>query len=352
MKIVKNFKNILIFLLITATLSWASAVCYAQRVGNAPEPRKFDEYRYEHSTEEKRLARFAQQLKREPLARAYVIAYSARSRRFNDYEAETLLHWARAELESGGIRPERIVTIDGGIREEPAVELWVVPRDAAAPRPRPTARPGDVVYCPHISIWGDQYVLKPDKPLEFTAQLANGDPKLKPAFKWEVSGGRIIRGQGSNTIAVEAEGAASGKVTVTVEVVGLSPDCSKEASHATVVGVTPYEFDEYGDIRIGDEKARLDHLAIHLEKEPRLQAYLISYGGRQGRRNEGPLRAARAKNYLVNTRGIEGGRIVTIDGGYREGLTLELWLSPRSGEVPVPTPTVDERYVRFNGRRR
>lgn len=339
--------KLLICLLIATSVPGHSAVCYAQKVGSASKPRKFDEYKYEPSVHEKRLARFVQQLKREPLAQAYIIAYSARLRRYNDYEAAMLLQWARAELSHDGIRPNRIVTVDGGIREERTIELWVVPRGAPAPTPRPTAEPRDVVYCPYLSVWSDQYVLEPDSPLEFIAQLSNVDPNLKPSYTWAVSGGSIIRGQGSNSISVEAERAARGKVTATVEVGGLSPECSDKASYTTVVGVSPYKFDEYGNIRIGDEKARLDHLAIHLQKEPRLRAYIISYGGRQGRRSEGQMRASRAKDYLVNARGVEEGRINTINGGYREELTLELWLSPIRGDVPVPTPTVDEKYVRF-----
>jgi hypothetical protein len=45
-----------------------------------------------------------------------------------------------------GIQVERLITIDGGYREEPAHELWVVPIGAEAPRPSPTINSRDIVF--------------------------------------------------------------------------------------------------------------------------------------------------------------------------------------------------------------
>jgi alkanesulfonate monooxygenase SsuD/methylene tetrahydromethanopterin reductase-like flavin-dependent oxidoreductase (luciferase family) len=43
-----------------------------------------------------------------------------------------------------GVNAERIVTVDGGHREEPAVELYLVPPGARPPLSTPTVEPGEV----------------------------------------------------------------------------------------------------------------------------------------------------------------------------------------------------------------
>jgi len=92
----------------------------------------------------------------------------------------------------------------------------------------------------------------------------------------------------------------------------------------------PVKFDEYGNIKFNDEKARLDNFAVQLQNQPGAQGYYIVYGSCEG---EGQARADRAKNYLVSNRGIDAGRIVVVDGGCRADLGIELWIV-RSGATP------------------
>jgi len=94
----------------------------------------------------------------------------------------------------------------------------------------------------------------------------------------------------------------------------------------------PTKFDEYGNIRFNDEKARLDNYAIQLQNAPTDQGYIVAYGSCAG---EAQARADRAKDYLVNTRGIDAGRIVTIDGGCRADLAVELWIVPTGATPPA-----------------
>jgi hypothetical protein len=96
------------------------------------------------------------------------------------------------------------------------------------------------------------------------------------------------------------------------------------------------KFDEYGNIRFNDEKARLDNYAIQLQNEPGSTGTIIVYGSCQG---EGQQRGDRAKDYLVNTRGIEAGRITVIDGGCRSDLTVQLWIVPPGSTPPAADAT-------------
>jgi hypothetical protein len=96
------------------------------------------------------------------------------------------------------------------------------------------------------------------------------------------------------------------------------------------------KFDEYGNIKFNDEKARLDNYAIQLQNQPGSTGVIIAYGSCEG---EAQARADRAKDYLVNTRGIEAGRITTIDGGCRSDLTVQLWVVPSGATAPAADTT-------------
>lgn len=109
----------------------------------------------------------------------------------------------------------------------------------------------------------------------------------------------------------------------------------------------PNKLDEFGDVNCEDEMARLDNLAVQVQNEPETVGHIIVYGGRFGRRGEARARASRIKTYLVKIRGMDASRILTIDGGYRENLTVEMWMLPRSLGVPKASPTIHPKDVKF-----
>jgi hypothetical protein len=104
------------------------------------------------------------------------------------------------------------------------------------------------------------------------------------------------------------------------------------------------KFDEYSDISVEDEKARLDNFAIYLLKNgPQFKGYIIVYAPRSTRSGEAQARAKRAKDYLVKVRGIKATRIITINGGSRDRLEVELYALPSSMSPPAPIPYRDEK---------
>jgi hypothetical protein len=191
--------------------------------------------------------------------------------------------------------------------------------------------------CPTVSVSCPSEV-EDGGPITFTASVNGGPSNMSPTYNWSVSAGTISSGQGTSSITVDTTGAGGQTVTATVELGGVDPACSRTASCSTSVKtkvvIEPRKFDEYGNIRFNDEKARLDNYAIQLQNEAGSQGYIIAYGGCEG---EGQARADRAKNYLVNTRGIEAGRITAMDGGCREDLTVQLWVVPTGANPPTAT---------------
>ena len=93
--------------------------------------------------------------------------------------------------------------------------------------------------------------------------------------------------------------------------------------------------------------ARMDAYAIQFQNEAGSIGVIIVYGGQQGRRGEAQAWSKCLKDYMVNRRGLSDGRIVLMDGGYREALTAELWLSGGKAYMPTPSPTVDAKKVKF-----
>jgi hypothetical protein len=92
-------------------------------------------------------------------------------------------------------------------------------------------------------------------------------------------------------------------------------------------------FDRYGYILPGDERARLDTFAIGLQDLPTAQGYLIGYAPAEG---EAERRLNAAKDYLVNTRGIDAARLMTVDAGPKNESTIQLWVVPQGAIPPIP----------------
>ena len=189
--------------------------------------------------------------------------------------------------------------------------------------------------CPVVSVSCPTDV-EPNQPITFTASVSGGAAGATWTYNWSVSAGTISSGQGTSTITVDTNGLSGQSVTATVSIGGADPSCTgTTASCTTSVKVAPppaRKFDEYGNIRFNDEKARLDNYAIQLQNEPGSQGTIIVYGSCAG---EAQQRGDRAKDYLVNTRGIEAGRITVVDGGCRADLTVQLWVVPQGAAAPT-----------------
>ena len=71
-------------------------------------------------------------------------------------------------------------------------------------------------------------------------------------------------------------------------------------------------------------------------RDPTATAYIIVYPGRSGKAGEVQRHTTRQVDYLVNSRGIDARRIVTLTGRTKEELMVELWLVPQGAKPPVP----------------
>lgn len=193
------------------------------------------------------------------------------------------------------------------------------------------------VPCGIVDIDGPATV-EPGTPLVLKAKAGNTS---KPEFKWRVSAGTIIQGQNTDEITVDTDGLADTTLTVTVELIGAPLACIASAS--TQVVISPFRcgiaFDEYGDLKFEDEKARLDNFAIQLFGDPHSRGQIKMSAGQKTFASEAAYRLDRAKSYLVNVRGIDSSRIVTLDCGFTKDLTIILRIVPDGATMPECDPS-------------
>ena len=89
-----------------------------------------------------RLDNLSVELQNDPTTTTYLFAYAGRTSKSGT--AERLIARAKDYLVmQRGIDASRIVSANGGYREEDSLEVWIVPRGAKPPQPRPTVQAGD-----------------------------------------------------------------------------------------------------------------------------------------------------------------------------------------------------------------
>lgn len=227
-------------------------------------------------------------------------------------------------------KDERIkVSYSDGVCKEGKSEGWNVPRDTVI----------------SFTVHPNAKLLVADVKLDETKYKGVRDPHLEGVVYYfnKVDGIRIsarMLEEGEDIDSITYEPAAADSY------LGCPGPPLESSDDGKVYDPHIRMFDEYSDIPFEDEKERLQNLAIHLQQNPERRGHIIAYAGRRARAGEAKARAARAKNYLVNELRIEAGRIITIDGGHREKLEVELYALPHG--MPAPTcPTVDPSEVQI-----
>lgn len=196
--------------------------------------------------------------------------------------------------------------------------------------------PPPAPVCPTVKISCPDNVIV-GRPLTFTSTVTGGSPKVPQSYNWTISAGSIISGQGTNSITVNTTGLEGQSVRATLSMGGYPMDCSDTCLVQFPFPVECRKFDEFPDIARNDEKARLDNFAIELQNDPTSTAYVIVYPGAQGKSGDVQKHTSRIVDYLVNSRGVDARRVVTLVGPPRPELVVALWNCPQGARPPRPT---------------
>ncbi len=200
-----------------------------------------------------------------------------------------------------------------------------------------TCTPPPPPVCPNVSIICPDNVAV-DQPITFTANFVGGSGNVQPTYNWRISAGRIIQGQGSPSITVDTKGLAGQSVRADFIMGGYPTDCSASCVVEIPVPITCKKFDEFPNIARNDEKARLDNFAVELQSDPTSTAYVVVHPGTRARPGEVQKHTSRVVDYLVNSRGVDARRIVTIVGPAREELMVELVTCPQGARFDSRAP--------------
>ncbi|HEV2708158.1 MAG TPA: hypothetical protein VGV59_19740 [Pyrinomonadaceae bacterium] len=118
--------------------------------------------------------------------------------------------------------------------------------------------------------------------------------------------------------------------------------------------VAAEKIDEYGALGHCDMTSRLDFLAMELQNDSRLKAYLISYDAAEKKGEYANHSLSTSRHYLIHQRGIDAARVQVVNGGRREGVErvhTELWLVPEGATPPFQAPEKDKYSdTRFSGK--
>lgn len=184
--------------------------------------------------------------------------------------------------------------------------------------------------CGIVGIDGPPKV-QPGMSLVFKVRTAGLLHTTKPEFKWTVSVGTITNGQGTDEITIDISGLGGQELTATVELFGAPLGCNRSDSKTIQIEPPPFSccrlFDEYGDLKFEDEKARLDNFAIHVSNSELSTGYILTSAGKETYENEASERLDRAKSYIVKVRGLDSGRVITVDCGFNSELTTKLFVA-------------------------
>lgn len=89
-----------------------------------------------------------------------------------------------------------------------------------------------ICECPTISVSGPKTIVKPGETMTFTANISGSETNI--TYKWKVSNGIIIEGQGTSVIKVFSQDPDEG-VAATIEIGGLDECCPNTASETTPI---------------------------------------------------------------------------------------------------------------------
>lgn len=211
-----------IFALFFCSLIFASAI-YAQEKPQALKVSEYDTADDQYSMLEAAIEMFIVQLENEPETTIGFIGI---------YETDELGKKIKSILaKHPALKNEiRFLFYQCYPKDLTVAEFWLVPKDANVPRP---AACGEC-SCPVLYVSGDETIDAAAGNLTFTANVKGAMQKVTK-YTWYVSAGKIVEGQGTKTIRVDAQGAT--EITAIVRIGGTCDDeiCPLEASEATKI---------------------------------------------------------------------------------------------------------------------
>ena len=103
----------------------------------------------------------------------------------------------------------------------------------------------------------------------------------------------------------------------------------------------PIIIDEFGRMGDCETRGRLDNFLVRIQENPDAAGYIIIYQGKNALPAEYEVSSYEKiiRSHLA-FRNFDASRVTFLNGGFREELSIELWLIPSGANEPTPTNTV------------
>lgn len=185
--------------------------------------------------------------------------------------------------------------------------------------------------CPTVSVIPPPSVVRVGEAMRFSGKLTGNTDLDKFEYMWTVDKGRIIKGQGTDSIVVVLDEEGDTTVTATVNILNQK-HCDLSASDTGIVCTCgdPVILDEFGELPTDDLRARFDNVFIYLQNDPKAKAVVINYGLDKD---------IKARKKLINNhmkfRGYDKNRIIFEDGGREKTIRTLIGLVPEGADPSV-----------------
>lgn len=192
--------------------------------------------------------------------------------------------------------------------------------------------------CPVFSVDGPSSAEDFDKPLFFRANI---DRKLSPneRIRWTTSAGKILSGQGTESITVENVSKTGMGITATVEIIGLPGGCqnSFSASAPTVCLLIPelitIKVDKFGKVTNKVLREKVGILSQELKEDPSATASIVKYIAKRTNKLDVYRNLQTILNHLKSD-GIDEERI-NFQIPLENGEITEFWFVSAGAKMPL-----------------
>jgi hypothetical protein len=198
--------------------------------------------------------------------------------------------------------------------------------------------------CPyHPAVTADRDEYGDGEIVTFSADVSyTGSKPLKYTWTLTPASARVLGSADSAILRVDSSGLGGQKVhaALTIDPGYGGEKCIARAEALADVSRTPAGKSASADqgFDLETDKSRLEGLADQIKAKPNTIGYMIYYGGAQTRPGDFEKFSTVATNYLVETCGVDRGRVKVIKGPDGDTTLIELWLVPAGADPPIPTP--------------
>lgn len=192
--------------------------------------------------------------------------------------------------------------------------------------------------CPTISVTGPPAALADGENAAFTVNISGFDANILE-YIWSVSKGKIIEGQGTNTVIV-GEIPPDSITVATVEINGLPKGCPNSVSESTIPICLPdsIAIDEIAISSTPINQERLDAWVTEFENDPSAKAYIIIYSDKRLSPAEIKKKETYIKKYFLD-KNIAADRLTIVNDRSEDdnaGNIIRLFKVPVGAKPPIP----------------